>query len=184
MRRLSHWLMQEPDLEEENLLASAEGRRLTIQRRSMDLAMPPVTVTSPSGAQKVITLLPVDDGRSKVTIETQETGLYLVDDGLRRVMAAVGRLNSPELADLRASGELLFPVVDVSKGGTAWITEGLPDFRRTLPGRTAKGEDWFGLRRNGAYTVTGVQQTPLLPALFFLFLLAGGVMFSWWREGN
>jgi len=184
MRRVSHWLMKEPDLEEEDLRASAEGNQLTIQRRSLDPVVPPVTVTSPSGEKEIIALTPAPDGSAKATIETKETGLYRIEDGRRRAMAAVGRLNPPELADLRASAEKLAPLVKASGGGTAWIAEGIPDFRRTRPGRSGAGSNWFGLQRNGAYVVTGVRQTPLLPALMFLLLVAGAVMFSWWREGK
>ena len=36
LRRLSHWLMKEPDLEEERLIASARGLHLTLERRSME----------------------------------------------------------------------------------------------------------------------------------------------------
>ena len=113
-----------------------------------------------------------------------ETGLYQIEDGRRRAMAAAGRLNPPELADLRASAEPLLPAVKASGGGTAWIAEGLPDLRRTRPERKGTGAGWLGLQRNGAFVVTGVRQTPLLPALVFLLLVAGGVMLSWWREGK
>jgi hypothetical protein len=40
------------------------------------------------------------------------------------------------------------------------------------------------LVRNGAYVVTGVHQIPLLPALLFLLLAAGGIMLAWLREGK
>ena len=184
MRRVSHWLMKEPDLEEEDLRAAADGNQLTIQRRSLNPVVPPVTVTPPSGTKEVITLIPAPDGSAKATIETKETGLYRIEDGHRRAMAAVGRLNPPELADLRASVDKLAPLIKTSGGGTAWISEGLPDFRRTRPERSGSGSSWFGLQRNGAYVVTGVRQTPLLPALMFLLLVTGAVMFSWWREGK
>ena len=42
LRRLSHWLMKEPDLEEERLIASARGLHLTLERRSMEEKVPPV----------------------------------------------------------------------------------------------------------------------------------------------
>ena len=35
LRRLAHWLMKEPELEEEALSATAEGQTLTITRRSL-----------------------------------------------------------------------------------------------------------------------------------------------------
>ena len=184
MRRTSHWLMQEPDLEEEDMRASVEGKRLMIKRRSLDPALPPVKVTSPSGAKQGVTLTPAADGSAKATVEITETGLYRIEDGRRRAMAAAGRLNPPELADLRASAKPLSPVIKASGGGTAWIAEGFPDFRRTRPERRGTGAGWFGLQRNGAFVVTGVRQTPLLPALVFLLLVAGGITFSWWREGK
>jgi len=99
-------------------------------------------------------------------------------------MAAVGRLTPPELADLRASPDKLAGLVKVSDGGVAWIADGLPDFRRTKPGRSGAGRGWLGMQRNGAYVVTGVRQTSLMPALAFLLLVCGAIMFSWWREGQ
>ena len=184
LRRLSHWLMKEPDLEEEDLRAVVNGDQLTIVRRSLDPATPPITITPPSGHQEVVKLTDTKDGAATTTITARETGLYRIEDGRRHTMAAVGRLNPPELADLRASPDKLNPLVKASGGGTAWISEGLPDFRRTKPGRSGAGNGWFGMQRNGAYVVTGVRQTSLLPALLFLLLVAGGIMFSWWREGQ
>jgi hypothetical protein len=79
---------------------------------------------------------------------------------------------------------LLASVVKANGGGIAWISDGLPGIRRTKPGRGGAGRGWFGLVRNGSYVVTGVRQIPLLPALLFLLLAAGGIMFAWLREGK
>ena len=35
LRRLAHWLMKEPELEEEALRASAKGREITVERQSV-----------------------------------------------------------------------------------------------------------------------------------------------------
>ena len=40
-----------------------------------------------------------------------------------------------------------------------------PDIRSVRPGRAAGGSDWIGLRRNEGYTVSGINQTPLLPGI-------------------
>ncbi len=184
LRRLSHWLMKEPDLEEEDLRATVDGKQLTIQRRSLNEEVPPVTVTAPSGTQQIVRLEESQDGSSTATITVEETGLYKIEDGTRAATAAVGKLNPPELSDLRASPDKLMPLIKASGGGISWIAEGLPDFRRTRPGRTASGNDWLGLVRNGSYVVTGVRQAPLLPALLFLLLAAGGLTLAWWREGQ
>ena len=184
LRRLAHWLMKEPDLEEEDLRAKVDGKELTIEWRSLDPALPPITLTAPSGKKTVLKLQEGKTGAATVTVTAEETGLYKIEDGRHQTLAAVGKLNPPELSDLRASPEKIQPLVKTSGGGIAWIAEGLPDFRRTKPSRSGAGNSWFGMVNNGAYTVTEVRQVPLFPALLFLLLVAGGVMLSWWREGQ
>ncbi len=56
LRRLAHWLMKEPDLEEEALRAKARGGDLTVERQTMADTTTPVTVTKPSGATETLTL--------------------------------------------------------------------------------------------------------------------------------
>jgi hypothetical protein len=184
IRRLVHWLMKEPDLEEEDLRAVVDGDKLTIVRRSLQEQVPPVTVTAPSGSQETVTLQNDGRGAATATLTPRETGLYRIEDGQRRAMAAVGELNPRELSDLRATPEKLAPYVKATGGGIAWISDGVPDFRRTSAGRDGAGSGWFGMQRNSAYVVTGVRQVPLLPALLFLLLCAGTVMLAWWREGR
>jgi hypothetical protein len=42
----------------------------------------------------------------------------------------------------------------------------------------------MGFRSNGDYTVTGVVDIPLLPALASLFLAIGALLAAWRREGR
>ncbi|MGD9827569.1 MAG: hypothetical protein AB7U66_02450, partial [Hyphomicrobiaceae bacterium] len=56
LRRLAHWLMKEPDLEEEQLRVSSRGMRMTIERRSMEKEVAPVTVTTPDGKSREVVL--------------------------------------------------------------------------------------------------------------------------------
>lgn len=184
MRRLSHWLMKEPELEEEDLRATVDGNRLTIVRRSLEEKVPPVTVTAPSGTSEVIKLEDHGDGSATAEITAQETGLYRIEDGIRRAMAAVGALNPPEHSDLRASPDKLQPIIKPTGGNFKWIAEGLPDYRRIKPDRNASGLSWLGLKRNGAYVVTGVRQASLFPAMLFLILALSLMMLAWWREGK
>ena len=62
LRRLSHWLMKEPDLEEEALRLSAHGRELSIERQSMADTIGEVTVTAPSGTTTTLTLQSAQPG--------------------------------------------------------------------------------------------------------------------------
>ncbi|MDP6571961.1 MAG: hypothetical protein QGI06_00485 [Rhodospirillales bacterium] len=184
LRRLAHWLMKEPDLEEERLSAHVAGGRLAIVRQSLAGAAPEVKVTAPSGATSKVALEPMAGGRAGAEVAAGESGLYRVEDGVRTALAAAGTLNRLEFSDLRATARRLAPVVAATGGGVAWITEGVPDARRTLQGRDRAGRGWIGLVRNEAYVVTGMTQVPLLPAVLVLALAVGGLMAAWWREGS
>ncbi len=185
LRRLAHWLMKEPDLEEEELRAFAKGDSISIERRSLSPQIPPVTVTWPSGRSEIITLQEGAGGRFTAAFEADETGLYRLSDGEHTAVAAVGAINPREFADVRATDEVLQPVVNASGGRVTWLADdGTPDVRRVRPGHTAAGRGWIGLLRNESYFVTGVRQTSLMPALLVLVLLIGGLMFAWYREGR
>jgi len=184
LRRLAHWLMKEPDLEEESLRAEVHGGKLKIQRRSLSEEAVSITVTTPSGTIENLTLR--QDGKTpgRVTVTADEIGLYIISDGKLTARAASGALNPIEFADLRTTGEYLSGVAVNSGGGMFWITDEIPDVRRVRPERDASGKGWAGLLENKSYIVTGVTQTPLLPGIAIMLLLLGGLMAAWWREGR
>ena len=184
LRRVAHWLMKEPELEEEDLRARVAGGRMSIQRRSLAETPAGVTVTMPSGARRQLTLTPDESGLARTVIEVDEPGLYRLSDGQRSAVAAVGDLNPKEYADLRATADRLQPVIAASGGGVAWAVDGAPALRRVAPERDAAGRGWFGFRANGEYRVTGVSQLPLMPALVVLALLLGLTAAAWYREGR
>ena len=185
LRRLAHWLMKEPELEEESLSLAAQGNQIVIERRSLDPAVPTVTVTAPSGATEKITLSPTPSGFARATLPVSEIGLFRAEDGSRTALAAVGSASSPELSDLRATTQRLEPLVQATGGGFAWIADdGVPELRRTRPGRDTAGRGWLGLRQNEAYVVTGANRVSLLPGLLVLALAVGSLMGAWWREGR
>ena len=68
LRRLAHWLMKEPDLEEETLKATSRGQTLTIERGSIKDSIDPVTLTSPSGKEETVTL---DKGEHGLVAESR-----------------------------------------------------------------------------------------------------------------
>jgi hypothetical protein len=184
LRRLAHWLMKEPDLEEEGLTAHVRDGRLTIERRSLSPDPVVVTVTAPSGAAQAVGLETGGDGIARAVVAATETGLYRVGDGTRTSLAAAGALNPLELSDLRATADILAPVAEATRGGLAWLAEGMPDVRRAKAGRQTAGRGWIGLRRNEAYVVTGVVQVSLLPGFLVLGLVLGALMLAWYREGR
>ena len=184
LRRLAHWLMKEPDLEEEDLRAVAEGHNLTIVRRSVEDTYPPVQVTLPSGIQNTVTLTKAVGGHARATIPADEMGIYRLDDGTRTAVTAVGNLNPKELSDMRASDKLLTPVAEASGGGVHWLTDGLPNLRRVSTDRKHSGSGWMGVVANRDYRVSSVGQTPLLPDLLVLILGLGALVWAWRRESS
>jgi hypothetical protein len=181
---VAHWLMKEPDLEEEDLRGEADGGRLRIARRSLSPEPAQVTLTAPSGAVTTVTLADEGRGRFGALVPVEEAGLYRLTDGKLTAVAAVGELNPKEYADLRTTAQVLRPLVERTGGGTFWLADGQPDVRRVKPERDAAGRDWLGLRANGAYVVSGVTQIPLLPAMLALALVLGVLMLAWRREGK
>lgn len=195
LRRIAHWLMKEPELEENDLSAHVEGgpvggpggdSRLVVERRALTPDPRPVTVTAPSGAE---TSLPLTDTGSlgRGDMAADEPGIWRVRDGERTAVAVVGRLNPPEFSDMRTTAERLAPAAQASGGGIFWLADHddvLPDIRRPAPGRATAGSNWLGLTANGDHTVMGVVRIPLLPPWLALTLGAALLAAAWWREGR
>jgi len=187
LRRLAHWLMKEPELDENQLTATAKNRQITIARRSLQTPTQPVvvTVTAPDGKTHDATLEDSGHGIAKATMPAEAIGLYKVDDGVRTAFAVIGSIDTPELRDVLTTDSRLKPVVAASGGTVQWLADGgALDVRRVDADAPTGGRDWMGLRRNGRYTVRGVTETPLLPAAILLILLGGTLALAWYREGR
>jgi hypothetical protein len=185
LRRISHWLMKEPELEEDDLRAVARGSDIQITRHSLKPDDSPVTVRSPSGEEQSLTLTDQGDGRAIASYRASEQGLHRISDARHTVYAVAGTLNPLEFADVRSTPEKLEPVIKAQGGSVNWLVDGkLPDIRRVAPERTVAGRGWIGLRSNGDYIVRGVTDIPLLPALATLALAIGTLILAWRREGR
>ncbi len=186
LRRLAHWLMKEPDLEEERLLATGNDGALTIERRTMAAEAEQVTITKPSGSTETLTLSETAPGRFTGSLATDEIGLHQVTDRTLHAVAAVGPTNPREFKDVRATEETLGPLIAENGGGAFWIEElgGAPTLRSVRPGRDASGNEWAGLRRNGGYVLKAVTQVPLLSPLIALPLMIGLLLLGWRRESK
>jgi len=184
LRRLAHWLMKEPELEEEKLTAAISGGDLSVIRRTMADQPPSVTVTTPSGKAVALPLAKTDPGEWRGAMKAEELGLYRITDGKLSTVAAAGPLNPKEVADMRATDQLLQPVAEQSGGGVAWLSDGMPDIRRVSRGRHMAGDGWMGVAENNATRVTAIEQRSLFPAWLGLLLLLGTLMLAWRQEGR
>ncbi|MGH6828689.1 MAG: hypothetical protein ACREFW_07250, partial [Rhizomicrobium sp.] len=184
LRRLAHWLMKEPELEAESLSASIVDGELVVGRRTMAAAAPPALMTTPSGRSVTIPLTKAEPGLWRGSVKVGELGLYRLNDGTLSAVTAAGPLNPKEVADMRATSAILQPLAESSGGSVHWLSDGMVRVRRVAPAQTAYGSDWIGLRRNGAYRVTSLEQEPLLPAWAALLLVMGSLLLAWRIEGR
>ena len=185
VRRVAHWLMKEPDLEEEALRATAVGGRIEVTRRTLATSFPQVTMTVPDGTTRTLDLRQTAPGLGLGVVDVDKPGLYRFDDGTFRTVAAVGSPDPLEFSDVRATDTKLRPLVEASGGGLLWLVDQTePDIRTVRPGRAAGGSDWIGLRRNEGYTVAGINQLPLLPGILVALAFLMAIGSAWWREGR
>jgi hypothetical protein len=186
LRRVAHWSMKEPELEETALTASVEHGALSVERRSTEeTAVSEVTVTDPDGKQSKLMLSPTRPGRTVGTMPAAAPGVWQVSDGTRSAYAAAGATNPPEFADLRATATLLAPLVRATGGSVHWLDPaGAPELRRTEADRESAGSTWIGLQRRHDHLVTGIAATPLLPPWVALPLILGLALLAWRREGS
>ncbi len=184
LRRIAHWLMKETALEEEALRATIDGGTLRIERRTLDDGPPGnVTVTAPLGTVTTLPLVPARPGLATASAVASEPGVYQVSDGTRTAYVAAMVANPREIADLRATATVLQPVARASGGSVRFIAAGVPELRRTEPGREASGGGWIGLPLRRDHVVTGLDAIPLLPPWAALPVLLALVVVAWRKEG-
>jgi hypothetical protein len=205
LRRLSHWLMKEPDLEEERLIASAKGLKLTVERRSMDDNVPVVAMTAPGGAASQVTLDKSTPGLWRTTIDVKEPGLYKLEtagpkQGTTNVtltaVAHVGAEDVREMAEVTATDVKMKPLIEATGGGVYW-TKGsglfssadptqvdVPRVTMLASAKVLSGSGWLGLKDREAYVTRGVKLTPMFTGLLALAALLALITLAWWKEGR
>jgi hypothetical protein len=190
LRRLAHWLMKEPELEEEALAGRQDGGRVVIERRTMAESAQPVDVTLPGGDSKRVDLKSVEPGIWQGSITVSEAGIHRLSDGVLTSFVAVGSADPRESAEIHATEDKLRPMVEASGGGFAWLARSgsdrlsLPRLAKVKPGRAMQGSGWLGLKANGAYRVKAVEQIPLFGTLLALAGLLSLICLMWYREGR
>jgi len=190
LRRLAHWLMKEPDLEEETIKATSRGQTLTVERRSIKDAIEEAKVTAPSGKEETISLDKVEPGLWRKSITAGEQGVYRVSSGKLASVVTVGNANVKELASLTATDATLSPLLTETGGGSFWLgrtqadAAPLPRIVMLRGGHVMHGADWLGLHKREAYHVEGVRLFPLFSGFLALALLLGMISVTWFREGH
>jgi hypothetical protein len=188
LRRLSHWLMKEPDLEEEALRLTVSGHDLLVRRQTMADQVADVTLTSPSGAARTLKLDAKNPGVWESTVSANELGLWRATDGKLNALINVGPANPREYAEVTSTTQVLAPLANATGADARRLEDGgglnVPRIVAVRSADTYKGDDWLGLKMSDASVVRGVGVLPVFAGLLGLLLLLGSIAGTWVREGR
>jgi hypothetical protein len=185
LRRLAHWMLKEPELEEESLSATAKGDVLTITRRTLK-ATPPgdVTIIAPDGSKTALPLPQKSPGHFEATWQAPGLGLFRLEQGDLVRVIAVGPPAPREFVETLADAGALAPVLAPMQGGVLRVEDGAPTLRTVREGRPAAGRGWIGITPRGAYQTEDLRVSPLAPGWLYLLLAAGLALAAWLVEGR
>ncbi len=189
LRRIAHWLMKEPELEEEALSIAGEAGALVVRRRTIGDAPPPVTVTAPDGTSSEYELTQISPGLFETRIEDAPRGLYRAVSGELFAIGAVGLAAAPEFENVVSTGKKLSPLAEETGGGVFRVRQGAaaapPAFRRIGANASAQsGADWAGLVERNAARIEAVREQPFAPPWAWLALIGAGLLAAWLIEGG
>jgi hypothetical protein len=190
LRRMAHWLMKEPALEEEALRASVTNRDIRVERQTMRDTADPVTLRSPSGAERTITLSEESPGLFTARAESRELGLHTLRSGDLVAFVSVGPPNPRELADVFSTPDQIRPLAEGTGGsvrrvaGDTGTDVSVPRIQAVRSGSRFAGGDWIGIRPSQSAIVRGVSVFPLALGLLGLTLLIGATLAAWMIEGR
>jgi hypothetical protein len=189
IRRTAHWLMKEPELEEE-LLTVETGATSEVKAhlRTMSDSPPPVTLKGPDGTEQKVDWSLVSPGQYSANFQAKDLGLFIATSGDLHGVNVRGPAHPREYLDLRATDEKVKPLAAATLGGVFKIgadgTPNMPELRRVGERGNAAGSNWLGLRKREAYAVRATDSTTLLPGWLGMLLAVAFMMFAWRREGR
>jgi hypothetical protein len=188
LRRLSHWLMKEPELEEEPLRLTVSGHQLMVRRQTMAETVSDVTLTSPSGATQTLKLAATELGAWQASVAANELGLWRATDGKLNALINIGPVNPREFTEVTSTTDVVAPIANATGGDSRRLDEGsgvnVPRILAVRSGDTYKGEDWIGLKMRDASVVRGIGVLPVFAGFLGLLLLVGSLAATWAREGK
>jgi hypothetical protein len=190
LRRLAHWLMKEPELEEEALRASAKGREVTVERQSLSGQDRETELIAPSGTKTKLTLTAVAPGLSRAHVTVDRYGLYRAEDGAHGALVNVGPENPLEMQDVVSTTEKMRPIAEATGGTVRRLASGASDpitIPRVVglnPAPSYGGGDYIGIKRTGSSEAIGARSVSLASGFFGLALLLGAAVAAWLAESG
>ncbi len=188
-RRIAHWLMKEPELEEEALTARANGRTLQITRQTIGDDPGQASVHFPSGKTENMAFNNTEPGLYKIERRMDETGLFEIKNGDFTTLVHVGAVDAPEFKAMISTTETLKPLADAAKGSVHRVADNsgrvaLPDILPVRGDIRVADEDRMLIRMTDETVLKGVNTLPLFAGFAGLAALLLAFSALWWREGR
>ena len=182
LRRLSHWMMKEPELEEERLSTEVVGNNVRIIRKTLSDTAGPVQLISSDETEMRIDLEETFPGQFEASLDGLAAGTYRIEDGSRSAIIMVGVDAPEEFLEAIATSEKITRLVEKSGGGVFWVEDGVPDARMVQAGSAAAGRGWMGIMARENFETIDVKLRSIVHPLIFLLLAGVLAVFGWWRE--
>ncbi|MCB5201316.1 hypothetical protein LH464_02340 [Neorhizobium sp. T786] len=187
-RRIAHWLMKEPELEEEALTARAVGRTLEATRQTIGDDPGPATITYPSGRTETVPLTQSGPGLYRFERRMDETGLFEVKNGDFSTLVHIGTVDAPEFKAMISTEETLVPYAEKTKGLVTRVADGdgvtLPAILPVRGAVRVQDPNRMVIRMTDETVLRGVNTIPLFAGFGGLSVLLFAVAAMWWREGR
>jgi hypothetical protein len=165
-----------------------QGHDLVVVRQTMADSVAPVTVTSPSGATRELSLSEGEPGEWRATLPANELGLWQATDGTLKALINVGPTNPKEFSEVTSTPDTLKPLAQATGGDARRVVDGgsidLPRIVAVRASSVFHGDGWMGVKMRDASVIKGVGVLPMFAGLIGLLLLLGGFAATWLREGR
>lgn len=191
LRRLGHWLMKEPDLEEEAMTVKVDNGEVVLERRSVAGDVGEAVLTRPSGETEAVAWQEIEPGLWRSTYAAEEIGLYQVSDASLTALGHVGPVDSKEFSDFLSTSAVLQPIADETGGRIQRLYDRFDASEIQVPALSLIGETnryggrgWLGLRRTEASVLEGLNRYSLFSGFLGLAVLLGALSLMWYREGR
>jgi hypothetical protein len=149
-----------------------------------------VTLRSPSGAERQVTLREEKPGLFTAQVTTRELGLHTLRSGDLVSVVSVGPANPRELNDVFSDPEPVRAIAEATGGSVRRVAAEsggdvtVPRILAVRSGSRFAGGDWIGIRPSESAIVRGVSVFPLALGLLGLALLIGATIAAWMAEGR
>jgi len=146
-------------------------------------------ITLPSGASREQTLVPVEAGLLRASFESDELGLFRIENGDKTTFALIGSLDAPELAQVISTPAKIEPVARASGGNVMRGVErsdgafSLPAFQIINQGERALSNRLV-LQTSRDSRLLRLSSVPLYTAFWALFITLLLLGMTWRRESR